>query len=343
MRLTNVVKFRNCLPHYFDGSLVVSSRNRLFRIRDLGNPRLEPIGKIPWRFSQQASRLRLAERVLKNGITHVHPYAEDRHFIVTGKGWWSLGPDGSARPVQQPSPTRPLSRGICSGSDGFSYISEYTRNPDRHAVHIWKTLDFETYAVAWEFPAGTIRHVHALIQDPVKPRRMWVLTGDLDNESIIWTTDDSFASLDKYLSSGQISRATDLVFQNDNLLWGMDSPVETSYILKHKHESGHMPERQFELPGPVYYAATNEAGGTYFGTTAEPGASVKDNFAHIFASSPGGEWQEIHKSKSDLLPQFGIIYFPRGLLPENWVIFSQRGTQPGEGYMTIARDIAWES
>ena len=86
----------------------------------------------------------------------------------------------------------------------------------------------------------------------------------------------------------------------------------------------------------------NEAGAMYVGSAAEPGPAVKDNCGHIFATNPDSKWEELVYCRTDWVPQYGIFYFPRGILPENYLIYSQRGLKPHEGEMTIARDLSWE-
>ena len=54
--------------------------------------------------------------------------------------------------------------------------------------------------------------------------------------------------------------------------------------------------------------------------------------------SADGEWTEIISAKTDRFPQQGIFYFPKGVLPENYLVFSQRALVPYEGCLTIARD-----
>ena len=86
----------------------------------------------------------------------------------------------------------------------------------------------------------------------------------------------------------------------------------------------------------------NEAGGAYLGTTVEPGLATKDRCAHLFGIGPDGVWEEILTRRADMFPQHGILYFPRGTLPDSFVVFSQRALVPDEGSMIIARDRAWE-
>jgi hypothetical protein len=234
-----------------------------------------------------------------------------------------------------------MNRGICRSSAGMLYVAQYTQNPSRAEVSVFRTNDLRTFETAWTFPAGSIRHIHALIPDPERPARIWVLTGDLDAESAIYFTENEFSSLECFLKAGQLSRATDLVRMGNTLYWGMDSPDDEPFMIRSSADKA-APEKIFPLPGPVYYMGRNEAGALYAGTTVEKGRAVKDRVGRIWGTSPDGAWQEIASGRKDWVPQHGLYYFPRGVMPGSFLIFSQRALVPHEGCMTIARDLRWE-
>ena len=236
-----------------------------------------------------------------------------------------------------------MSRGICESETGVTYVADYLSNRERMPVRIYCSSDLQGFEICWEFAAGEIRHIHALIRDEERSSRIWILTGDEGSESAIWYTDNEFSSIHRHLSAGQASRVVDMVTADGQLVWGMDSPNETSFILVQSKALGASPKKQYELPGPAYYAARNQAGAIYFGTTHEPGAAVKDRYGHIIGSLPNGDWEDLYQARKDVLPQHGIFYFPSGVLPGNWLVFSQRALTPYEGYMTLARDLAWGS
>lgn len=339
-RLSIVASFKNATPHYYDSEgnkLFFSSKNRIYAIRDLGRPKPDLMGEVPWTVWQRATGFRLADRFLKHSILQLGNLPGKGWLVLTGHSWWRLAIDGAVLPVAGVSQTRPMARGLETAGDSL-YLGEYFDNPERGPVRILRTRDLATFITAWEFPAKSIRHVHALVADPETAGRIWVLTGDLDEESHFYYTDDEFASLHKVLSLGQKSRAVDLTIRQGTLIWGMDSPVETSSILSAKIGDPTAIMQHCELPGPAYYACRNQAGGLYIGTTVEPGPAIKDGRAHIFGLQPDGTWQDMLALRKDVVPQFGIIYFPRGNLPQNYLVFAQRALLPGEGRMTIARD-----
>ena len=208
-------------------------------------------------------------------------------------------------------------------------------------MRVYRSADLQHFDVAWEFTGKPIRHIHALIVDPELQNRVWVLTGDLDDECGFFFTDDDFSSLQCFLMRGQQTRATDIIIRNGSLYWGMDSPSQTSFILRTSKDFADDIEELCELPGPAYYMGQNQVGGLYLATTVEPGVAVQDDLGHMFGTRPDGSWEEMKTARTDSFPQKGIFYFPRGVLPENFVVFSQRALNPFEGYLTIARDCLW--
>lgn len=337
-----VARFRNSLVHFFkEGKLFFSSRNKIYQISDLKKPRPEVIGEMPWPLYKNISNIRIIDRCLKNSILQAHKTKNGGYLVATGNKWWFIDKEGYPVEIEKFTDTRPMCRGICESNNGIIYVAEYNTNANKQLAKIFRSKDCRSFDVAWEFLKGEIRHVHALILDPELENRIWILTGDADNESRIFYTDDDFSSLQCFLSAGQKSRATDLIIRGGQLYWGTDSPIESSFIMRADKKSPNLFEKIGELPGPAYYMTQNKAGGIYLGTTVEPGPAVKDNYGHIFGLRPDNSWREMARFKKDIFPQYGILYFPKGVLPENFIVFSQRALEPFEGYLTIARDKAW--
>lgn len=342
-RMDVLHRIPNTLVHSWnEEGLVVSRKNTFYLIPDLSSPRLDYLGQIPWSWRQWPCHLRIIDRALKQGILQVHRSGSGFWLVANGHHLWRIDPNGKTTPVPRFSATRPMNRGICDGEGGYTYIAEYVSNRDRTIpIHVFRSRDLLHFEVAWEFESGQVRHVHALIPD-LDGSRIWILTGDHDNESNIYYTDDAFSTLELFLNEGQRTRATDLLLTDEALIWGMDSPLEQSFILTANRGPSRVSRNLCPLPGPVYYSMRNAAGGLYLGTTVEPGPAVIDDCGRIFANCKAGKWSEIHCRRNDRSPQYGIFYFPKGTLPENYLVFSQRALRPDEGYLTIARDREWD-
>ena len=339
-RLNLVSKIKNAMVHSFrNDRLIVSSRNSFFELCNFENPELKLIGSIPWNGFQKVFKFRSVDRILNNNIRLVHKANNGDYLVCNPKGWWSYDATSMLLKAQPAlSGTRPLAKGVCRGEDGSTYISEYSLNPDRKEVKIFRFDKSANLEVVHVFEKHTIRHIHGLIRDRVRKGRIWVLTGDNDDESHFYYTDDHFNSLNLFLSARQLSRAVDIVFRGKKIIWGTDSPDQQNYIMQADIDNPDKYEFIAPLPGPVYYTCQNMAGATYFATTAEPGPASEKKHARIFSLSPGNKIREVHNCSRDLIPQHGIIYFPSGVLPENYVIFSQKALKPNEGCTIIARD-----
>lgn len=345
VRLAVLYTIKRAQAHYWGTrGLVYSVHDEIFILRDLADPRPESLGSIPWRPLAFLGRPRLLDRALKTSILQVHDLGQGALLAGNAQAWWMITPHAPAELLSGFPKTRPMNRGLCTSGQGLTYIADYFDNRDRQrAVRIHRMDRAGHFEVAWEFPPREVRHVHALIPDPEDEGRIWVLTGDGDQESRILFTDDQFRSLRVFRQDGQRTRAVDLIIREGMLFWGMDSPETTSFILAtSKSGPGEIRTLQ-ELPGPAYYATRNEAGGIYWGTTAEPGPSVRDRAGHVFGSLRDGNWSEVWRRWKDPFPQHGIFYLPRGVLPGNFLVFSQRALFPHEGRMTVARDLAWAS
>jgi len=339
-RLEIVARLPNLLCHeYTAEGLIVSRRNRLFKIRDLGSPQLEALGHIPWGPRQWPAFARPIDQALKAGIQLALQVNPGRYLVAARNKWWLLFAGGNARDLGELPVGRPMARGICVNNESV-YLAEYRSNPERGPVHILRGAGSTAFEVAWRFPERTIRHIHALIPDPERNGRVWILTGDFDHESSILYTDDEFENVHHYLNLGQRTRATDLICLPERLVWGMDSPLEPPYIMEQPRSDGSVARPLQRLDGPAYYATRNQAGGCYVGTTVEPGPAVSDDFGRLHAWAPGDEWREAARWRHARVPQYGVIYLPRGVLPESFVVCSVRALRPGDGHLTIARDRA---
>ena len=78
-----------------------------------------------------------------------------------------------------------LTRGLVQLRSGRILFGEYFRNDSRVPVRVYASDDdAQSWRVLHKFPAGRIRHIHALIEDPYRVG-VWLCTGDLDDESFL--------------------------------------------------------------------------------------------------------------------------------------------------------------
>ena len=79
--------------------------------------------------------------------------------------------------------------GILSTDDNTVYYGEYFQNSGRQEVNILRSGGIkQEWKSAFEFKPGEIRHIHAIQRDPYTGK-LWVCTGDADEESFIaWSS-----------------------------------------------------------------------------------------------------------------------------------------------------------
>ena len=342
MQMTIERRCRGVLPHYFaDGVLWATRGNRWVQSADLGAS-FQEVARLVDGSQRAFSKLRAIDR-----FAHITPFAvvptRDGAVAFAGRGLsrWQRGSDRFV-PMDGPVDFRPMRRGVCAATDGSVYVGEYRHNggelrtTQRAAVHIWR-LDGDCWTTTWRFPEDTVRHVHAVIEHPARPGTFFVCTGDTNAESVVWLTTDAFETLTPWQAGGQQTRTCDLVFLDDALIWGIDSPLETSGICRVAGMDGPV-ERLCDTPGPIYYGGRNEAGHVWFGTSVEPGPSVVTDRVHLYASTDGGRcFADVFSRRADRTPQLSSILFPRGTVPGTAVVLSLRATWRWEGQMVVAR------
>ncbi len=235
--------------------------------------------------------------------------------FVARKGVWHY--DATAKTLAKvfgiPRGSRPLS--LCHAADGKLYFGDYFGNPGRAPVRIYAAtypaLDFEP---VYTFPAGAIRHVHGVFEDPFADA-LWVTTGDIGQEAAIWRTEDQFGTLKPVLRGGQQYRAVTLLFTTDHVYFGTDTPLEQNYICRFNRLTG-VVERLVAVQGSVFHGCkVGEV--LVFSTAVEPSKVNTASHAYIWASRDGVRWTCLKGYRKDCWPlklfQYGQILFPSGI------------------------------
>jgi hypothetical protein len=232
--------------------------------------------------------------------------------------------------------SRPIS--LCEDNKENIYFGEYYSNPDRDEVYIYGSSDKgETWDVAYVFPKRTIRHIHGLFYDEYL-NCIWITTGDYGDEPFIAVTDDSFKSVQKVYSNGQLSRIVQLFIRNDYLYYSTDTEIEQNYICKLSKKDFSLTKLQ-PVQGSCTEAGENE-NGMFFSTMVEPSKVNKSPYSHLWYSTNGESWQEIAKFKKDIWDpkyfQFGTLCFPKGIMPNSYLFFSGRALTNIDNCLTFS-------
>ena len=221
----------------------------------------------------------------------------------------------------------PLRDGWCEDEKGNIYIGEYFLNDTRKsAVKLLKSEDGGRSFQVIRSMKG-VRHIHCVQYDPYE-KKIWMGTGDRDEECSIQFSEDEGESWVDIGSGNQMFRTMSLLFMEDYVYWGTDTPARQSYIYRYMRRKGSI-SQLVPLNGPVYYSAVLENGVKFFSTGAEGNSEGKsaawDTRAHIWASLDGIKWEDIISWEKDLWPHilgYGRVLFAHGQYSKDSVFFT---------------------
>lgn len=219
--------------------------------------------------------------------------------------------------------------GGISVSENGIYIGEYGRNPGRLPVPVWISRDEgRTWNMEYEFPAGSIRHIHGIYSDPID-NGLWIPTGDFEGECFLYQAKDcDFNSLLQYGDGKQEWRHVGLFQRRASLVWVMDSELQTSYLQKFDKASQTLSQGR-AFPGPVWYVKSfSDNAGGLVQTTVEVGTGVHSQSSHVFYSPDLESWSEVSSFRKDWLPakyfKSGVVGFAPGpQTTQDFLIFGE--------------------
>lgn len=236
-----------------------------------------------------------------------------------------------------PRGSKPLN--LCITPFGYIFFGEYYQNIDKEDVNIFCSKDFgQTWNVAYTFNKGNINHIHGLFFDTFT-NRIWVATGDRENECIIGYTEDEFKTFTEVFRGGQEYRTCQLFFYKDFIVFGTDTQYQQNVIKKFDRKTLKISELQ-KVQGSVIKGG--QVGDVAFiSTTVEPSDVNTDKWAHLWVTKDGLHWEERYKAKKDWLPatlfQFGTFEFPQyyGIEKLDRLYFSGRALKGLDGKTTF--------
>ncbi len=223
--------------------------------------------------------------------------------------------------------SRPLY--VCQSRDGDLFWGEYFRNPVRDEVNIYISEDCaKTWYVKYTFKRNSIRHVHGIFYDPYD-KGVWVTTGDEDQENAIWVTNNRFRTLEMVIRGNQQSRALQLIFTQDHVYYGTDTPYEINHVCRIDKRTCKM-ETLADVDGSVYWGCKIN-GALFFSTAVEPSRTNRSKYASIWGSGDGTHWRRIEKYRKDIWPmpfcEIGQLYFPQGENKTDYLFFTPVATE----------------
>lgn len=177
--------------------------------------------------------------------------------------------------------------GLVRLRDGTILFGEYFMNTERTNVQLYASKDNgRTWQVAYNFPPGKIRHVHATQQDPYT-EKAWICTGDSDMASMIAWTGDGGITLNPIGQGSQVWRVCQLAFTEEALFWGTDTGnASVSGIYRWDRMTSEL-TKVVDVAGEMFYA-TRLAEGTIVMSTVRDGvSSEKDEKTRLWISTDG--------------------------------------------------------
>ena len=258
------------------------------------------------------SRYAISRRFLRAELTGLYSLANGDGIMVAKKGLFlqKKGSKTFEKCFEMLRGSKPLN--LCFAPSGSIYFGEYFQNVEKVAVNIYRSSDNgQSWHIAYTFEAGNINHIHGVFFDKYT-NRIWVATGDRDNECIIGYTEDEFKSFHEVFRGGQEYRTCQLFFYQDFIVFGTDTQYEQNLIKKFDRKTLEITELQ-NVQGSVIKGG--QVGDVAFiSTTVEPSKVNTDKYSHLWVTKDGLHWEERYKAKKDWLPsifQFGTFEFPQ--------------------------------
>ncbi len=343
--LQTIGEFPGHFPLCFDGSVLYSAKESgIYRWKDLESPSPERVGTLPRDpVAKALGRVRSMTRMFRLGISHLI-VARGRSVAVAEKSvyvshesldrWRPIGSLSRGRALAPGG--RPMRFGV-DARDGEALIGEYRSNPARSDVTLFAVAG-EELTERWTFPAGSVRHIHAVQSDPYS-QDTWVATGDYGRECRILRSRDGMRTAELIGCGDQTWRTASFVFDEHAIYWGMDSPLERCFVFR-LERTGYERVVIGELPGPIWHASSNRSGWLAFATGVEPSHRYREPYAYLYAGRSSG-LHEVARFQKDRMSmrwfQPGLISFPIGTAPSDMLVFTGTGLVGIDDTMVIAR------
>jgi hypothetical protein len=309
---------RKMIVHWVDQTEIqASSGYTLYSSRDEGQTFDKTVDVQVSSSARMLVKSRLLSRALRLGIRDLRKLKSGTTLLVADRKIFRIE-SGDFKPVLSfKHGFGPLREGWCEDAEGACYLSEYFLNNRRdNPVNLLKSTDD---GQSWKIirSLGHIRHIHCIQHDPYA-NRLWMGTGDRDQESSISFSQDGGSTWTDLGSGDQQFRTVSFLFTSEYVYWGSDAPTRENYMYRHIRKSNTI-ERLTAVNGPVHYSTILNSGAILFATTAEGNSEGKsaawDNKAHIWASMDGNNWADLINWEKDVYPYIlglGRVYFAHG-------------------------------
>lgn len=249
-----------------------------------------------------------------------------------------------------PRGSRPLNITSVKSLAGFNdgvYFGEYFSNPKKESVKIFQYVN-DNLKVVYEFPKGTMNHIHNLVVDHYR-ECIWLLAGDIGDSSAIYQIKNNFSTVERVVYGKQQYRSCVAFTISEGLLYATDSQYETNSIRLLNNIAGDWSSDHIcDINGPSIFGCQLQEK-FYFSTSVEGlnsgnllqqiirnkrGPGVKKNQSEIISGNLTDGFKVIYSNKKDIWPfllfQFGNIIFPTGDNLSKKLIFTNIALQKND-------------
>jgi len=285
------------------------------------------------------SKFQFTRRITRAEITGCFGLGPNQ-LIVGKKGIFNYTEKSKSKKIfSTPRGSKPLN--ICVLPNNHAYFGEYFQNIEKKAVNIYGTHNNGvSWNIVFTFAAGNINHIHGLFYDKFT-NRIWVSTGDRENECIIGYTDDEFESFNEVFRGGQEYRSCLLFFYPKFIVFATDS----QYI---QNEIRCFDRKTLEIRTLAKIQGSAIKGGqtgevSFLSTTVEPSEVNKDKDSHVWVTKDGSHWHDVYSAPKDRWPsifQFGTFEFPQYKSPIKDKLYCSGRALKGCDGKTICIDIS---
>lgn len=316
------------IVHYYDGESLISSWHRRVRVHTVERELPIILPRVGLDVFGSFRLFRRAMRLDKCNVVPIGDKGDELLIVRQNVAYHYESATGRLeRTLYLKNCRQMLHQAIARVGECEIFMGEYGANPSRAEVPVYRSRDGgRSWKVVYTFPQGSIKHVHGCYWDPWW-ERIWVLTGDFNGECWMLVADRDFREL-QWLGDGtQVWRAVNVFFEQDRVVWLMDSQLEESRVVMLDRNTGNV-FQGIGLPGPVWYIKRLKGGGYLAGTACETGPGVKDEYAHLLYSSDLEHWREVARFAHDGLPKRyfknGVIGFADGeQTADDFVVFGE--------------------
>lgn len=294
---------------------------------DLESCHAEPLLKMPLGFLKRvAGQFGLLSRLLRLEPVCVERLSKQQYVVGCNHNIYLLNLKNSSLTSILSSRegfSTPLN--ICTDGNAV-YWGEYGDNFNFDAVNVYSLGQDLSFKIVYTFPKGVIRHIHNIIWDIVN-EQFFILTGDLENTSGIYTANKDWTEVKPLATGRQRFRAVVGFVNDDKLIYATDAVEEKNSI--YQLQDGKV-KLIADFPGSCIYGIETK---DYFifSSAVEPpegrgllelftyklGKGIKDRYTHLVTVRKNDlKVNDVFSLRKDIWPmklfQYGTLMFPKG-------------------------------